>query len=447
VSDATPLAIHNQKPFSVDKLGGILRNSLRMKTNFGSLAILALAFSFLPTTQAVAPPPDGGYPGGNTAEGQDALFSLTIGTFNTAIGFSALHSNDLGNLNTAIGAGALFATADSVMNTAVGAGALLLNTGGTGNTATGAFALINNRSGTGNTAIGNQALQNNVDASGNTAVGSLAMLANTDGSTNTALGDNVLRSNTTGGHNTAVGESSLFSTTASDGNTAVGEFALFLLDGGSNNIALGTDAGQMLQTGDGNLYIGADIPGQMSESNHTYISNINTTSVSGAGTDTVTVDLMTGLLGHLSSSRRYKEEIKSMDSASETLYRLKPVTFRYKKEINPSQTLEYGLVAEDVAEADPNLAIRNKNGEIESVRYTAVNAMLLNEFLKEHRRVEGLKSAMAQQRKDFETAISQQQETTKALVARVNEQEARIQSVSARIEAHESETKILVNNR
>ncbi len=421
-----------------------------MKTSIQSLAILALAiicFAFLSTTQAVVPPPDGGYPGANTAEGENALFSLTTGTFNTAVGFFALENNDLGNYNTAIGAGALFATADSVMNTAVGAGALLLNTGGTNNTATGAFALINNRSGTGNTAIGNQALQNNVDASGNTAVGALAMLANTDGSINTALGDNALRSNTTGAHNTAVGESALFSTTASDGNTAVGESALFLLDGGSNNIALGTNAGQMLQTGDGNLYIGADMPGQMSESNHTYISNINTTSVSGAGTDTVTIDLMTGLLGHLSSSRRYKEEIQSMDSASETLYRLKPVTFRYKKEINARQSLEYGLVAEDVADVDPNLAIRNKDGEIESVRYTAVNAMLLNEFLKEHHRVEELKSAIAQERQEFEAAIVQQQKTTEALVARLNEQEARIQKVSARVEMRKSGSQMLVENQ
>jgi hypothetical protein len=136
-----------------------------------------------------------------------------------------------------------------------------------------------------------------------------------------------------------------------------------------------------------------------------------------------------------------------MDSASETLYRLKPVTFRYNKEINARQTLEYGLVAEDVADVDPNLAIRNKDGEIESVRYTAVNAMLLNEFIKEHRRVEELKSAMAQQRKDFEAAIVQQQKTTEALVARLNEQEARIQKVSAQAEMHKPGSQMLVENQ
>ena len=212
-------------------------------------------------------------------------------------------------------------------------------------------------------------------------------------------------------------------------------------------MALGTNAGQMLQTGDGNVYIGASVVGLMSESNHTYISNINTTSVSGGGTDTVTVDLTTGLLGHLSSSRRYKEDIKSMDRASETLYRLKPVTFRYKKEINARQTLEYGLVAEDVAEVDPDLAIRNKDGEIESVGYTAVDAMLLNEFLKEHRRVEELKSAMAQQQEDFEAAIVQQRKATEALVARLNEQEAQIQKVSAKTEVGNSGSQMLVKNQ
>jgi hypothetical protein len=427
-----------------------------MKTSIQSVATIALifvAFAVLPKTQALVPPPDGGYPGANTAEGENALLSLKTGTFNTAVGFFALENNDLGNYNTAIGAGALFATADSVMNTAVGAGALLLNTGGTNNTATGAFALINNRSGTGNTAIGNQALQDNVDASGNTAVGSLAMLANTDGSFNTSLGDNVLRSNITGAHNTAVGASALFTTTASDANTAVGDFALFSLDGGSNNLAFGRNAGWLLESGDGNLYIGADA-GITNESNHTYIANINATSVSGGGTDTVTVDLTTGLLGHLSSSRRYKEDIKSMDSASEKLYRLKPVTFRYKKEINARQSLEYGLVAEDVADVDPDLAIRNKDGEIENVRYTAVNAMLLNEFLKEHSKVqeqestiEELKSVMAQERQEFEAAIVLQQKTTEALVARLNEQEARIQNVSAQVEMGKSGSQMLVENR
>jgi hypothetical protein len=81
---------------------------------------------------------------------------------------------------------------------------------------------------------------------------------------------------------------------------------------------------------------------------------------------------------------RNKEDIAPMNDASEMLYRLKPVTYRSKKEIDRTQSLDYGLVAEEVAEIDPNLTLRDQNGQIESVRYTAVNAMLLNEFLKDH---------------------------------------------------------------
>ena len=195
---------------------------------------------------------------------------------------------------------------------------------------------------------------------------------------------------------------------AAAGNTAIGREAL-LNTTGNDNVAVGTGAGMSQDTGSGNVYIGSGIGGVAGESNHTYVRNIDATTVSGGGTDTVTVNLATGLLGHLSSSRRYKEEIQPMDDASETLYRLKPVTFRYKKEIDANQVLDYGLVAEDVADVDADLVMRDKNGQVESVRYTAVNAMLLNQFLKEHRRVEELKSAMAQQRRDFEAAIVQQQ--------------------------------------
>ena len=143
--------------------------------------------------------------------------------------------------------------------------------------------------------------------------------------------------------------------------------------------------------------------GVAGESNQTYIRNINTTSVSGAGTDTVTVNLSTGLLGHVTSSRRYKDDIKAMDKSSELLFALNPVTFRYKKEIDQSQTLDYGLIAEEVAKVDSNLAIRDKNAQIESVRYSAINAMLLNEFLKEHRKVEVQQATITQLQQDLLT--------------------------------------------
>jgi hypothetical protein len=145
--------------------------------------------------------------------------------------------------------------------------------------------------------------------------------------------------------------------------------------------------------------------------------------------------LATGRVGHNSSSRRYKEDIKPMDKASEALYRLKPVTYRYKKEINPRQGLEFGLVAEDVDQVDPNLAIRDGKGQIESVRYTAVNAMLLNEFLKEHKKVE-----------EHEVTIAELTKQIGTLTATVKDQAAQIQKVSAELETSKPATKVVLNN-
>jgi hypothetical protein len=137
----------------------------------------------------------------------------------------------------------------------------------------------------------------------------------------------------------------------------------------------------------------------------------------------VTVDLATGLLGHLTSSRRHKEDIKPMDNASETLYRLKPVTYRYKKEIDRNRVLDYGLIAEEVAEVDPNLAICNEKGEIESVRYNAINVMLLNEFLEEH------KAFVEEQKK-----VKKLEAGFAGLLATVKEQTAQLQKVSAQLQ-------------
>src|SRR4029077_12753350 len=179
-----------------------------------------------------------------------------------------------------------------------------------------------------------------------------------------------------------------------------------------------------------NIYIG-EAEGFAGEENHTYIRNINTTSLNGGNVDSVTVNLLTGLLGHASSSRRYKEDIKPMDKESEVLFALKPVSYRYKKDIDKTQSLDYGLIAEDVAEVDPNLAIRDGKGQIENVRYNAIDAMLLNEFLKEHRKVEAqeskiqkqettiseLKSIVAQQREGLELELAEQRQAIKVLTA------------------------------
>jgi hypothetical protein len=240
----------------------------------------------------------------------------------------------------------------------------------------------------------------------NTAVGFQALFTNFSGLENTAIGDQALLDNTNGDFNVAVGGAALLNNMAGNDNTACGGGALNDTTG-NDNTALGFQAGILATTGDGNVYIGSGMSGAAGESNHTYIRNIKDTTVSGAGTDAVTVDLTTGLLGHLTSSRRYKEDIRPMDKASEAVFALKPVTYHYKKEIDPSQSPAFGLIAEDVAQVNPDLVARNSKGQAESVHYEMVSAMLLNEFLKEHRKVEKLEATVAQQHKDFDAAVAE----------------------------------------
>jgi len=450
------------------------KNHMYLIGRLTPLFIVTLALAWLglsPSAQAVVPKPDGGYGSplygaGNTAEGDDAMFRLAAGGYNTGLGWVALYSNIFGSFNTAVGSAALLANTASE-NTATGAGALLFNSTGSQNTANGAFALIHNTTGITNTAVGDAALEANTTGVSNTAVGAFALQASNSTfntavgvgalmanqfSENTAVGHLALAANLLGGSNTAVGFQSLFTETDGlgnsafgdnamssfvngDENTGIGLGALGQLTGGNKNTAVGSSAGSGATTGSGNVYIGAQVAASDGETDHTYIRNINTTSVSGGGTDAVTINLSTGLLGHLSSSRRHKEQIQSMNNASETLYRLKPVTYRYKKEIDITQSLDYGLVAEEVAKIDPNLVICDKDGQIETVRYTAVNAMLLNEFLKEHKafveeqhRVSSLQATVAQQQKQIEelTAglqkVSAQVEVSKAPETVVNNQ-------------------------
>ena len=390
-----------------------------------TLALLSCGISSV--ARAVVPPPDGCYPSFTTAEGCDALNSLTTGAGNTGLGWRALFANGTGSFNTGVGAGALVLN-NGDSNTALGTAALLLNTIGAENTAIGTAALALNGTGNTNTANGAFALYNNTSGERNTAIGTDALKTNTAGGANTAIGDEALFSNTTGSTNTATGDDALFANTEGGNNTANGRNALFSVSTGSANTAVGSGAGFLATTGNGNVYIGSAMSGVAGESNHTYIRNINTTSVSGGGTDYVTINLTTGLLGHLSSSRRHKEDIQPMTDASETLYRLKPVTYRYKKEIDATQSLDYGLVAEEVAAVDPNLVACNKDGQIETVRYTAVNAMLLNEFLKEHRKNE-----------EQALTIARLEQQIQALAAGV-------QKVNAHLEMINSEAQVAKNN-
>jgi hypothetical protein len=372
-----------------------------------SLAALLLAcFALRQSVQAVVPPPDGGYPGGNTAEGQYALLGLTAGTYNTAVGAYSLFRDTAANFNTGVGAATLLSnTADE--NTATGAGALLSNTTGAGNTASGAFALLNNTDGDHNTAYGWHALLSNTTGAGNTATGAGVLLSNTTGQNNTATGFNALNSNTegqgntadgigalflntTGQSNTALGSSALQFNTTGPSNTAIGAFALTGNTTGRRNVALGFSAGQNVVTAENVICIGYGISGE-NVSDSCYIGNIfNKASVGGAA---VYVNA-NGKLGISTSSRRFKERITPMEETSEALFALKPVTFRYNKEIDSAGTSQFGLVAEDVENVNPDLVVRDKEGKPYSVRYDQVNAMLLNEFLKEHRKVEKLEATV-----------------------------------------------------
>jgi trimeric autotransporter adhesin len=308
-------------------------------------AVTFVCFALSPSTRAVVPAPDGGYPGANTAEGQSALFSLTTGGYNTAVGYLSLRSNTTASFNTAIGTGALLANIGASNgagdeNTATGAGVLLSNNTGTANTANGAFALFNN---------------------------------------------------TTGGYNTANGFHALFSNSTAYYNTAIGENALSNNTIGAGNVALGFNACSGVTTADNVICIGGDVSGA-NVTNSCYIGSIFGATSSGG---TAVFINMNGRLGTMTSSRRFKEEIKPMDKASEALFALKPVAFRYKKDIDPAGTPQLGLVAEDVEKVNPDLVVRDKEGNPYSVRYDQVNAMLLNEFLKEHREVQEPKKQVA----------------------------------------------------
>jgi hypothetical protein len=342
------------------------------KVSSSFVVVLVLACFALPQrVHAVSPAPDGGYPGGNTAEGQNALLSLTTGGFNTAVGLLSLRSDTIGSFNTAIGAGALLADTGGnnnagSQNTATGAGALLSNTMGLQNTADGAFALFSNTDGVFNTADGAGSLLNNTHGFFNSAFGFDALASNTTGSNNTAIGGDSLLHNTSGSENTAIGGALLNNTI------------------GSRNTALGPSAGESVLTASNVICIGFDVTG-LDVDNSCFIGSIRGVTTQNADAIPVLID-SNGQLGTASSSRRYKTDIKRMDKASESILALKPVSFHYK--IHKGTTPQFGLIAEDVAKVNPDLVVRDKNGEIYTVRYDAVNAMLLNEFLKEHRKVE-----------------------------------------------------------
>jgi trimeric autotransporter adhesin len=428
-------------------------NELKKFTALISVALSLACFGLLPAAQAVVPPPDGGYPGNNTAEGTNALFSLTTGLNNTALGGQTLYSNTGGNGNTATGLNALyhnttggsntangrsalFSNTTGLQNTATGVNALTFNSTGSQNTANGYNALDHNTTGVYNTANGVRALFSNTTGDGNTATGAAALFSNTTADYNTANGYQALRDHSSGSANTAIGYQSLarhsvgdentatgYGTLAQTGdgylnsafgasalasdigfgalgsaNTAIGAHALVNNTSGNHNTALGVDAGFNVSTASHVICIGANVTGE-NVSNSCYIGQIFDATSSRGIAVFINSD---GKLGTTTSSSRFKDDIKPMERVSEALFALKPVTFRYKKEIDPAGMQQFGLVAEQVEKVNPDLVVRDKEGKPYSVRYEQVNAMLLNEFLKEHRKNEEQEATIARQQKQIE---------------------------------------------
>ncbi|PYI99655.1 MAG: hypothetical protein DMF00_10510 [Verrucomicrobia bacterium] len=367
-----------------------MKSAIQLKTVIPSflvgLTLLCLATG--PKAQAVSPPPDGGYVGGNTAEGQTALFSLTSGGYNTAVGFFSLRSNTIGSFNTATGAGALFLNASENPNTAKE------------NTATGAVALLSNTTGFDNTATGFQALVSNTTGDHNMADGYEALLNNTTGFANTASGEEALLNNTIGSFNTALGSSAGDSVTTATHVIAIGTTGANV----SHSCYIGSIAGQTVGAGGSTCYVDND-----------------------------------GKLGVFLSARRFKTDIADMAAASDVLLALRPVTFHYKPELDKLGIPQFGLVAEEVAKVNPDLVTHDAKGDLYTVRYEAVNAMLLNEFLKEHRTVQELKSTVQKQQNDFQSKLAEQQGQIEALTMG-------LQKVSAQVEMSDPAPQTVLNS-
>ena len=422
----------------------------------------------------------------NTALGFDALFRNTTGGFNTAVGERTLFNNTSGGYNTGQGAAALFSNTGSY-NTADGVGALFSNTGpaqgcdgcGSRNTAVGVATLFSNQSGYSNTAVGTDALFYNTSGWNNTAVGDNALVDNS-ASNNTAVGTGALvHSNAES--NTAVGAAAL--PAAGPYNTVVGAGALNSLveigsentvigyQAGANtlappindNILVGAYAGRLAFFGSWNIEIGNQGGGGNGESNTIRLgtqfdsgsgSGQNRVFVAGvAGTTLdngvpVVVDTSTGQLGVLPSSQRFKADIKPMDKTSEGILALRPVTFCYQN--SSTGTAQFGLIAEEVAKVDPDLVVRDSDGQPYTVRYDAVNAMLLNEFLKEHKKVQAQQQTIESQQaamSELKATVAQQQKSFAQQEAQIEALTSGLEKISAQLETSKSARRIVSSHQ
>jgi hypothetical protein len=306
---------------------------------------------------------------------------------NTAVGFASLILNSSGNQNTATGMYSLYESTDSVANTATGYAALFYNSHGNDNTAAGVYSLYLNTTGSYNVAAGSNALRSNTSGTYNSATGWDSLYSNTSGYYNTAAGEQALYSNTTGFYNTAYGGSALYSSTTGWSNTAAGINSLISVTSGNNNIGIGNTAGANI-TGSYNIDIGSYGTssdngtirlGMSGQQTATYIAGIYGTPMTGAQ---VVVN-SNGQLGVIASSERFKTDIHTIVSEADRLERLRPVTFRLKSD--PQGSLQYGLIAEEVAQVYPDLVVRGENGRIDSVRYDELAPLLLRHMQLERR--------------------------------------------------------------
>jgi len=329
-----------------------------------------------------------------------------------------------------------------VAGTRDGVTALQDNTTGSYNTATGRDAMNNNTTGNFNVGCGYQALFSSTTGASNTASGFDALYANTTGGFNVAVGANSHQANTIGINNVATGGFALATNSIGMNNTAIGGNALFNVSG-SSNTALGASAGADLTTGSNDIAIGnRGVAGESGvirigttgTQTATYVAGIWQAAITGTASP-VRVN-SSGKLGTVASSARFKEAIKPMDRASEVIHALQPVSFRYRKELDPTGVPQFGLVAEDVARVNPDLVVTDEQGEPFTVRYEEVNAMLLNEFLKEHRKGE------QQDRK-----IEELEATVAKLQSVLKEQAAQIRKVNDKVEMNRSTQQMVENDR
>ena len=420
----SPLGERNPSMFKLSGLNQAKRDgALRSARRGHALSVLVLVLGgMIGRTEIYAIDPT------DTFYGTGALGNVTTGFDDSAFGYYALSFNTTGYGNTASGVFALRFNTTGNYNTASGVGALEFNNIGNYNTASGASALYANTTGVYNTASGASALSSNT------------------GSFNTASGASALYANTTGAYNTANGFAALGYNTTGSFNTADGLFALENNTTGSNNVAIGTSAGTNLTTGSGNIDIGN--AGVAAESNtirigasqsRAFVAGVRNAVVPGGAAVYAAAN---GQLGTNPSSERFKHEISDMGQRSEGILALRPVSFRYQKELDANQVAQFGLLAEEVAKVDPDLVVRDEKGELYSVRYEAVNAMLLNEFLKEHRTVQEQEAIIAH----LKSAVSKQEATAAQQQKQIEALTAGLQKVSAQLEVSKAAPETVLNN-